>query len=60
MGMGFSEIQATRALKETNNNTERAVDWIFSHSDELETIESSMFEEQANEKKGYRDGGNSE
>lgn len=33
--MGFSEIQATKALKETNNNTERAVDWIFSHQDEL-------------------------
>lgn len=33
--MGFTEQQATKALKETDNNTERAVDWIFSHQDEL-------------------------
>uniref|UniRef100_A0A336MN68 Ubiquitin carboxyl-terminal hydrolase n=1 Tax=Culicoides sonorensis TaxID=179676 RepID=A0A336MN68_CULSO len=33
--MGFTEQQAAKALKETNNNTERAVDWIFSHQDEL-------------------------
>lgn len=38
MGMGFTEMQATKALKETQNNTERAVDWIFSHTDELDSI----------------------
>ena len=34
--MGFSLSQATKALKATNNNTERAVDYIFSHQDELD------------------------
>lgn len=31
MSMGFDINQATKALKETNNNIERATDWIFSH-----------------------------
>ncbi|KAF5272753.1 hypothetical protein FQA39_LY07780 [Lamprigera yunnana] len=35
MGMGFTENQAVKALKATNNNVERAIDWIFSHTDEL-------------------------
>lgn len=35
MGMGFSRDQAVKALKATDNNLERAVDWIFSHQDEL-------------------------
>lgn len=38
MGMGFTTQQATKALKETQNNTERAVDWIFSHTDELNSM----------------------
>ncbi|XP_049543524.1 ubiquitin carboxyl-terminal hydrolase 5 isoform X2 [Anopheles darlingi] len=38
MGMGFTDRQATKALRETGNNTERAVDWIFSHTDELDTM----------------------
>lgn len=29
-------MQATKALKATSNNTERAVDYIFSHQDELD------------------------
>lgn len=33
--MGFTEEQAMRALKATENNLERAADWIFSHADEL-------------------------
>lgn len=33
MNMGFNINQATKALKETNNNIERATDWIFSHPD---------------------------
>lgn len=43
ISMGFSISQATKALKATNNNTERAVDYIFSHQDELdmEDIEES-------------------
>lgn len=36
ISMGFSISQATKALKATNNNTERAVDYIFSHQDELD------------------------
>lgn len=39
MGMGFNEAQATRALKETNNNIERAADWIFSHQMEIDDLE---------------------
>ncbi|KAB0792518.1 hypothetical protein PPYR_14477 [Photinus pyralis] len=35
--MGFTQEQATKALKATDNNVERAVDWIFSHPDELES-----------------------
>jgi len=33
--MGFTPEQAIRALKATDNNVERAVDWIFSHPDEM-------------------------
>lgn len=36
MGMGFTREQATKALKATDNNVERAVDWIFSHQEELD------------------------
>lgn len=36
MGMGFSQEHAVKALKATDNNVERAVDWIFSHQEELE------------------------
>jgi len=36
MSMGFTVDQATKALKATNNSVERAVDWIFSHADELD------------------------
>ena len=35
--MGFTEPQAKIALKKTNNNIERAADWIFSHLDEIQT-----------------------
>jgi ubiquitin carboxyl-terminal hydrolase 5/13 len=37
MGMGFTRDQATRALKATDNNLERAADWIFSHINELDS-----------------------
>ncbi|KAL3284236.1 hypothetical protein HHI36_018399 [Cryptolaemus montrouzieri] len=36
MSMGFSEEHALKALKATENNVERAMDWIFSHQSELE------------------------
>lgn len=32
--MGFGSAQCERALKETQGNMERAVDWLFSHGDE--------------------------
>ncbi|RKP21674.1 ubiquitinyl hydrolase [Rozella allomycis CSF55] len=33
VSMGFTDTQATKALKETNMNVERAIDWLFSHPD---------------------------
>ncbi len=39
--MGFNITQATKALKETNNNIERAADWIFSHAMEMDAMEIS-------------------
>ena len=44
ISMGFTISQATKALKATSNNTERAVDYIFSHQDELdmEDIQESV------------------
>uniref|UniRef100_A0A8C1IVT6 Ubiquitin carboxyl-terminal hydrolase n=1 Tax=Cyprinus carpio TaxID=7962 RepID=A0A8C1IVT6_CYPCA len=41
ISMGFSRDQATRALRATNNVLERAVDWIFSHLDDLESMDVS-------------------
>lgn len=41
MGMGFTQEQATKALKATDNNVERAVDWIFSHQEELDNPTST-------------------
>lgn len=35
ISFGFTRKQAIKALEATNNNLERAADWIFSHSDEL-------------------------
>ena len=37
MDMSFTRDQAIKALKMTDNNMERAVDWIFSHPDDLGT-----------------------
>ena len=31
LSMGFDTAQATKALKACNNNTDRAIDWVFSH-----------------------------
>ncbi|KAM4636510.1 ubiquitin carboxyl-terminal hydrolase 5 isoform 1-T1 [Discoglossus pictus] len=36
ISMGFSQEQAVRALRSTSNSLERAVDWIFSHIDDLD------------------------
>ncbi|KAJ1087675.1 hypothetical protein NDU88_000842 [Pleurodeles waltl] len=40
ISMGFQRNQAIQALKATNNNLERALDWIFSHPDTEEESES--------------------
>ncbi|KAF6209165.1 hypothetical protein GE061_014910 [Apolygus lucorum] len=40
--MGFTEAQAIKALKATNNNLERAGDWIFSHAAELDQEDQPM------------------
>ncbi|XP_022900127.2 ubiquitin carboxyl-terminal hydrolase 5 [Onthophagus taurus] len=48
MGMGFTQDQAIKALRATDNNVERAIDWIFSHQDEL--VDESTSEPE------YRDG----
>ncbi|KAI5635783.1 ubiquitin carboxyl-terminal hydrolase domain-containing protein [Phthorimaea operculella] len=36
MNMGFTRPQANKALANTNGDVARAVDWIFSHADELD------------------------
>ncbi|KAL6062058.1 Ubiquitin carboxyl-terminal hydrolase 5 [Balamuthia mandrillaris] len=36
--MGFTREQALKALKATDNNIERAADWIFSHAHELDSM----------------------
>lgn len=53
MGMGFTKDQATKALKATDNNPERAADWIFSHPDELESASTE------NKEPEFRDGDSS-
>lgn len=39
MNMGFTKEQAIKALKATDNNLERAADWIFSHQVELDAVD---------------------
>lgn len=58
MGMGFSREQATKALKATNNNLERAADWIFSHQAELDAPETDG--NVASTKESFRDGSSRE
>ncbi|CAG9856066.1 unnamed protein product [Phyllotreta striolata] len=40
VAMGFTPEQAKKALKATENNVERAMDWIFSHQDDLDDVKS--------------------
>lgn len=54
MSMGFNEIQATKALKATDNNIERATDWIFSHPDEIDAMDTDADDGSAQPQ--YRDG----
>eukprot|EP01117_Protostelium_nocturnum_P009498 TRINITY_DN3388_c0_g1_i1.p1 TRINITY_DN3388_c0_g1~~TRINITY_DN3388_c0_g1_i1.p1 ORF type:complete len:818 (-),score=348.96 TRINITY_DN3388_c0_g1_i1:146-2599(-) len=41
MAMGFPRDAAIRALKATDNNIERAADWIFSHADDPVPMEEA-------------------
>jgi ubiquitin carboxyl-terminal hydrolase 5/13 len=41
MVMGFTRVQSIQALKATNNNVERAADWIFSHQAELDSEDTN-------------------
>lgn len=52
--MGFTREQATKALKATNNNLERAADWIFSHQVELDAQETDRVATPTQE--NFRDG----
>lgn len=45
--MGFTQSQATKALKQTDNDVERAADWLFSHQSELDAMEEDVHVEQA-------------
>ncbi|ORX60315.1 ubiquitin carboxyl-terminal hydrolase 14 [Hesseltinella vesiculosa] len=47
MEMGFSAAQVKKALRETDNNTERALDWLFSHPDDQGDEGSSTTEQHA-------------
>ncbi|KFM58922.1 Ubiquitin carboxyl-terminal hydrolase 5, partial [Stegodyphus mimosarum] len=53
VSMGFVPAQATKALEATNNDLERAIDWIFSHAEEMETDSP---EAEVPVKAQYRDG----
>jgi ubiquitin carboxyl-terminal hydrolase 5/13 len=34
MSMGFDDARAAHALRQVNGDTDRALDWLFSHADE--------------------------
>lgn len=53
-GMGFTREQAVKALKATDNNLERAADWIFSHQAELDALE--VEDESRHSEEIFRDG----
>jgi ubiquitin carboxyl-terminal hydrolase 5/13 len=37
MSMGFSRQQSEKGLRNTQNNVERAIEWLFSHQDDMDT-----------------------
>nr|CAG4646044.1 EOG090X0181 [Macrothrix elegans] len=39
--MGFTRSQCIKALQNTDNNVERAADWIFSHPDEINSTDDT-------------------
>ena len=47
-GMGFTDRQATAALKACNGSLERAADWLFSRMDDLDSAVAAVLDEQSN------------
>ena len=45
--MGFSDAQATRALRKCDGNLERAADWVMCHMDEPESDDEMQVDESA-------------
>lgn len=45
--LGFTDTQASKALEATDNNVERAVDWIFSHQGDDAGAAAPMEEDSA-------------
>ncbi|KAI9924492.1 hypothetical protein MW887_006764 [Aspergillus wentii] len=43
--MGIDESHAKRALAATDGDVNRALDWVFSHPDELEDVDNGHYEE---------------
>lgn len=56
VSMGFTADQATKALKATDNNVERAMDWIFSHMDDLNSEDQDGGAAAAPASAQFRDG----
>merc|ERR1712080_712320 len=57
MSMGFSREQAEMGLRNTDNNVERAVDWIFNHPDgEVVATSASQQSDQAKQLERVSDG----
>ena len=54
MAMGFTREEATKALRATDNNLERSVDWIFSHQGAMDTSEAE--DEPGHPEEIFRDG----
>lgn len=59
LNLGFNENQAIRALKATDNNIERAVDWIFSHQNDDAAADDVEMEDNNKQTDVYRDGDSS-
>ncbi|KAK7457162.1 ubiquitin C-terminal hydrolase Ubp14 [Stygiomarasmius scandens] len=53
--MGFTPSQARKALRETGGNPERAVEWLFSHPDDMGDEDSSGGKEEKKEVPGTKD-----
>merc|ERR1719457_480192 len=59
MAMGFTDVQARKALKKTSNNLEAAAEWIFTHIDELNTPDEEDMEQGAGAGAGAEGAGSS-